>query len=121
MAGSHACSTLPESSTINSVIVVLITRSGIHTGKKPEIFRYGLETDDVWREQTGLANAGNLTGDGDGASWTGAQFFFAIAIAADVAGDGASCTEAQNFFATAVADRPAPAWAIIYLDALYAL
>ena len=51
--------------------------------------------------------------------WT--QLFFAIAVAEAVAGDGASCTEAQNFFAIAVADRPAPAWAIIYLDAPYDL
>jgi len=50
-----------------------------------------------------------------------AQIFFAIAVAKDVAGDDASCTEAQIFFAIAVADRPAPAWAIIYLDALYDL
>jgi len=47
--------------------------------------------------------------------------FFAIAVAEAVAGDDASCTEAQSFFAIAVADRPAPAWAIIYLDALYDL
>jgi hypothetical protein len=49
------------------------------------------------------------------------QFFFAIAVAAAVAGVGASCTGAQNFFAIAVADLPAAAWAIIFLDALYDL
>jgi hypothetical protein len=87
----------------------LITRSRIHTGKARDSPVW-LEADDVRREQTGPVDAGNLTGAGDGASCTGAQNFFAIAVAAAVVGDGASCIGAQNFFAIAVADLPAAAW-----------
>jgi hypothetical protein len=72
VAGSHTCSKLPESSTLDEVIVILITRSWIHTGKDQRFSGKGSKQT-TSGEQTGLVSAGNLTGAGVGASWTGAQ------------------------------------------------
>ena len=120
-AGPHACRTPPESSTLNESIVLLITRSRVHTGKKTRDSpararnrRRLARTDRSWKRRKPDRCRGRRSMDR-------VQIFFAIAVAEAIAGDGASCTGAQIFFAITVADRPAPAWAIIYLDALYDL